>query len=221
VPRLRAHTSVCPIAAFLSFFQGNLSRQEFEIRRGALGGALVPDRSIRRISRLANLAISFPESLRAVTRGDRSGGAMSSYFQAAKQAAADASKRAADMSKKAADYSSKKAAAAAAMTQEMTLLKKKRPPGDERRDGNTPPDSPAGPTIGLDDLRDASRRCRARGRRSGCPDARRGFARGGDAIDRRRARERNQPTLAGRAVPGWPDGRPRAARHHERDARRQ
>ena len=37
---------------------------------------------------------------------------MSSYFQAAKQAAADASKRAADMSKKAADYSSKKAAAA-------------------------------------------------------------------------------------------------------------
>ena len=104
------------------------------------------------ISRLENLAISFPESLRAVTRGDRSGGAMSSYFQAAKQAAADASKRAADMSKKAADYSSKKAAAAAAMTQEMTLLKKKRPPGDERRDGNAPPDSPAGPTIGLDDL---------------------------------------------------------------------
>ena len=77
---------------------------------------------------------------------------MSSYFKAAKQAAADASKRAADMSKKAADYSSKKAAAAAAMTQEMTLLKKKRPTGDERWDGGAPPDSPAGPTIGLDDL---------------------------------------------------------------------
>lgn len=78
---------------------------------------------------------------------------MSSYFKAAKQAAADASKRAADMSKKAADYSSKKAAAAAAMTQEMTLLKKKRPTGDEERwDGGAPPDSPAGPTIGLNDL---------------------------------------------------------------------
>ena len=90
---------------------------------------------------------------------------------------------------------------------------RQRPPGLTRG----PHDRPGRPAQ----RRDASRRCRARGRRSGCPDARRGFAPGGDAIDRRHARERNQPTLAGRAVPGWPDGRPRAARDHDRDARRQ
>ena len=87
---------------------------------------------------------------------------MSSYFKAAKQAAADASKRAADYSKKAADYSSKKAAAAKeAMAQEMSAVRAKhqRKPSDDGSVnsggydyGNGGRDSPAGQVIGLEDL---------------------------------------------------------------------
>lgn len=83
--------------------------------------------------------------------------AMSSYFQAAKLAAAKAADKAADYSKKAADYSAKKAAAAKdAMAQEMSSITKKRPgdgsSGKDRWDTNDTPGSPPGPVIGLEAL---------------------------------------------------------------------
>ena len=223
VPRLRAHTSVCPIAAFLSFFPGNLpprirdassrARQslpwflndrfadlttaksrDFFPRVVARGNARRPHRG-RHVVLLPGREAGCGGRVQA--RGgyvQESGGLL--LEEGCRGGSHDAGNDAAE------EETTARGRAAG----------RQRPPGLTRG----PHDRPGRPAQ----RRDASRRCRARGRRSGCPDARRGFAPGGDAIDRRHARERNQPTLAGRAVPGWPDGRPRAARDHDRDARR-